>query len=112
MIGAREEDHMIARIWHGMTPIEKAASYTSFLNERAIPDYQSTPGNLAVYILRREQGTKCHFLTLTFWESVQAIQAFAGTPIERAKYYPEDSDFLLEFEPNVTHWEVTGSAKC
>ncbi len=30
--------------------------------------------------------------------------------MEAAKYYPEDKDFLLEFEPNVVHYEVVGHA--
>ena len=102
---------MIARIWHGRTPIEKADAYTSFLNERAIPDYRSIPGNLAVHILRRDEGDIAHFYTFTLWESLEAIRKFAGAPVEKAKYYPEDRDFLLEFEPNVTHWDVTGSAE-
>jgi len=102
---------LIARIWHGMTPATKADNYSEFLSARAIPDYRSTPGNLAVYILRRHDGERTHFVTLTFWESLQAIEGFAGDPVDRAKYYPEDQDFLLEFEPNVQHWEVIGSAK-
>ena len=100
---------MIARLWHGRTPIEKADAYSLFLNARAISDYQGTPGNLAVHILRRDDGDAAHFYTLTFWESLEAIRRFAGDRVARAKYYPEDRDFLLEFEPEVTHWEVVGS---
>lgn len=99
---------MIARLWHGRTPIEKADAYSAFLNERAVPDYRRIPGNLAVHILRRDEGSAAHFYTLTFWESREAIGKFAGEPIERAKYYPEDRGFLLEFEAEVTHWEVIG----
>ena len=99
---------MIARLWHGRTPIEEAGAYSQFLNARAIPDYKGTPGNLAVHILRRDDGSVAHFYTLTFWESLEAIRRFAGDPVARAKYYPEDRDFLLEFEPEVTHWEVVG----
>ena len=102
---------MIARIWHGMTHRVKAGEYTDFLNARAIPDYRGTPGNLGVHILRRDDGNKTHFITLTFWESLELIKIFAGDPVDRAKYYPEDRDFLLEFEPKVQHWEVVGSAK-
>lgn len=101
---------MIARMWHGITPEAKGDKYSDFLNERAIPDYRSTPGNLSVYILRRDDGDKTHFITLTFWESLDAIKGFAGDPVDRAKYYPEDRDYLLEFEPKVQHWEITGSA--
>lgn len=43
---------------------------------------------------------------LTLWESEDAIKRFAGSEIEKAKYYPEDEKFLLELEPNVTHYEV------
>ncbi len=102
---------MIARIWHGRTPMEKADAYSAFLNERAIPDYRGTPGNLAVHILRRDERDTAHFCTLTLWESLDAIRNFAGSVVEKAKYYPEDREFLLEFEPNVTHWDVTGSAE-
>ena len=102
---------MIARMWHGRTPMEKADAYSAFLNERAIPDYRSIPGNLAVYILRRDEGKTTHFYTFTLWESLEAIRKFAGLEIEKAKYYSEDCGFLLEFEPNVTHWDVTGSAE-
>jgi heme-degrading monooxygenase HmoA len=71
-----------------------------------LPDYRSTPGNLAAFILRRTDGDVTHFITVTHWESTQAIQAFAGKDVARAKYYPEDSDFLLEFEPAVQHSEL------
>ncbi len=101
---------MIARMWHGRVPSGKAQAYREFLNERAIPDYQSVPGNLSVHVLERPEGDVTHFITLTFWEDMRAIRGFAGQDVERAKYYPEDGDFLLEFEPNVVHYEVVGSA--
>ena len=97
---------MIARMWHGITPTAKADDYLAFLQSRALPDYRRTPGNLAAHILRRADGDITHFTTLTFWESLQSIEAFAGADIARAKYYPEDSGYLLEFEPTVQHWEL------
>jgi len=100
-------------MWHGVTLRGKADEYAKFLRERAIPDYESMPGNLSVHILRRddEDGERTHFTTLTFWESMDAIEKFAGTPVDRAKYYDEDKDFLLEFEPTVMHWEVAGTSQ-
>ena len=101
---------MIARIWHGTTPSRKADAYLQFLLRRALPDYRSVPGNRGAWVLRRADGEVTHFLTLTHWDSLDAIRAFAGDDIARAKYYPEDQDFLLAFEPTVTHHELHGSA--
>jgi len=40
------------------------------------------------------------------WDSLQSIAAFAGDDIDRARYYPEDSRYLVELEPTVTHYCV------
>lgn len=101
---------MIARMWHGRVPAEKARRYREFLNARAIPDYRSVPGNINVHVLERADGPVTHFVTLTFWESMEAIRGFAGDDVEIAKYYPEDQEFLLEFEPRVIHYEVVGQS--
>jgi heme-degrading monooxygenase HmoA len=101
---------MIARIWHGRVPAQKARVYRDFVTSRAIPDYQSVPGNLSVHILQRDEGDVTHFLTLTFWKDLDSIRGFAGENVETAKYYPEDRDFLLEFEPKVSHYTVVASA--
>ncbi|MEW6286178.1 MAG: antibiotic biosynthesis monooxygenase [Chloroflexota bacterium] len=101
---------MIARIWHGITPASKADEYVEFLNKTWVKDYQAVEGNLGVYVLRRIEGGQAHFLTLTFWDSVEAIKRFAGEEYEKARYYPEDKDFLLEFEEKVAHYEVMVSA--
>jgi len=100
------DQSLIARTWHGRTAAIKADEYLKFLIGRAIPDYQSIAGNRGVTILRRTQGAEAHFLILTVWESRAAIEAFAGADIEKAKYYDEDQEYLLEFEPTVTHYEV------
>lgn len=97
---------MIARMWHGVTPASKADEYVEYLNKTGLPDYAATEGNRGVYLLRKIEGDQAHFITLTFWDSKQAIKKFAGQDIEKAKYYPEDAQFLLEFEPLVQHYEV------
>ena len=97
---------MICRIWHGRTTARKADAYATFLAQRAIPDYRSIKGNIDVEILRRDEGSITHFLTVTHWDSEQAIHQFAGKDILEAKYYPEDKDFLLEFEPEVQHFTI------
>lgn len=96
------------RIWHGMTAAIKADEYREFLIQRAIPDYRSIVGNLSAAVVMRMDGGEAHFLTISTWDSEESIRAFAGEDIETARYYPEDKDFLLEFEPNVLHYEVAG----
>ena len=99
---------MIVRMWHGKVPTAKADAYRKFVNERAIPDYQSVEGNISIYILERTEVDITHFIPLTFWKDLDSIKGFAGEDVEVAKYYPEDEGFLLEFEPKVVHYEVVG----
>ncbi len=98
---------MIARLWHGRTLVEKTTDYLAFLTERAVPDYSGVNGCLGVYLFHRIEGNVTHFQTLTFWSSEEEIRAFAGDEVLRAKYYPEDQEYLLEFEEQVLHYEVT-----
>ena len=97
---------MIARTWHGRVPAEKANAYHHYLLETGVKEYRATEGNRGVHVLRNLEGDEAHFLLLTFWESWDAIKTFAGDDVQRARYYPEDADYLLEFEPAVTHYEV------
>ncbi|MBI5351056.1 MAG: antibiotic biosynthesis monooxygenase [Chloroflexi bacterium] len=99
---------MIVRMWHGRVETNKAQAYREFLNQRAIPDYQSVAGNIRVHVLERQEGDVTHFITMTFWTDMDSIKGFAGNDPEVAKYYLEDKDFLLEFEPTVVHYEVVG----
>ncbi len=101
---------MIVRLWHGRVPASKTEAYREFIVRRAIPDYRAVPGNISVHVLERRDGEVTHFMSLTFWEDLESIRGFAGDPVENAKYYPEDQDFLLEFEPKVVHYEVVGKA--
>ena len=97
---------MIARIWRGVTPEEKAEQYFEYLRETGLKDYRAVPGNQGVQVLRRTIDGKTEFLLISLWESYEAIHAFAGNDLERAVYYPKDKAFLLELEPKVTHYEV------
>lgn len=97
---------MIARIWHGVTPAAKADDYYKMLQRTGLVDYRATPGNRGAYALRRLNGDKAHFLMLTFWGSEKDIEAFAGSDVTKARYYPGDEDYLLELEDRAQHYEV------
>lgn len=97
---------MIARLWHGRVPEEKSKSYHRYLIETGLNDYKKVKGNQGVFLLKRNEGEVSHFYTLSFWDSIESIKKFAGEDYDKARYYPEDKDYLLEFEPKVSHWEV------
>ena len=97
---------MIARIWRGITLVEKADDYLAYLHETGLKDYAHTPGNRGVSVLRRNQGEHCEFMLISLWESMDAVRAFAGENPDRSVYYPEDEQYLLQMEPLVRHYEV------
>ena len=97
---------MIARQWHGRVRASDADAYYAYLLGTALMDYRQTPGNRGVQVLRRQEGDEVHYFLTTLWDSWASIKAFAGDDVERARYYPEDTRFLLELEPTVTHFEV------
>ncbi len=96
----------IVRLWHGRVPSENGDEYEKFLVERAVPDYSSVKGLLKIYFTRRDDEDATHFLLVTIWESMDVIKNFAGEDPNRAKYYPEDDNFLLEKEKYVQHYEI------
>ena len=97
---------MIVRIWRGETPAEKADEYLDVLRRTGVADYRTTEGNKGVRILRRIVDGRAEFVILTTWDCYDSIRCFAGDPIDKARYYDEDKNYLLEFEPTVSHYEV------
>ncbi len=97
---------MIARKWHGRVPAEKAEAYHKYLLKTGLKEYASITGNRGVFLLTRKEGDITHIDTLTFWDDIEAIKRFAGEDYEKARYYPEDKDFLFEFELHVIHYDV------
>ena len=67
---------------------------------------RATPGNRGVYVLRRIRQNRAEFTFISLWDSFDAIRRFAGEDYEKAHYYPEDRDFLVELEPFVEHYDV------
>ena len=102
---------MIARLWRGRVPPEKAEAYLKLMQGVAIRDYRATPGNLGAWCLHRPNGSAVAVHMLTFWESKAAIAGFAGQDISQARYYDFDPDYLLAMPQAVDHYEIlTGHA--
>ena len=98
--------YMITRAWHGTTSLENADYYLQFLLQDGTKEYLQTKGNLSVKVWQQKTENCCHFWTVTEWENVDAVKAFAGEDYEKAKYYPQDVGILLEFEEKVNHYET------
>ena len=101
---------MIARNWHGRVRAAQSDAYYAYLLRTGLADYRATPGNRGVLVQQWTEGDVSHFLLTTLWDSIDAIKQFAGEEYTKARYYPEDDDFLLEREPFVTHTAVLMAA--
>ena len=97
---------MIARVWHGTTSKENRAAYQEYL-ESAVPnEVKGAKGNIGVYILVRDSAELSEFMVVSFWESMKAIEAFAGKDTSKPVYAPRDSEFLTGLESAVKHYDV------
>lgn len=96
---------MVARIWHGWTPAAKADAYVDYLKRTGVKEQTSLAGNRGDLVLRRLEADKAHFIVLSLWDSMEAVRAFSPDP-EKAVFYPEDEEYLLELTPGIEHYEV------
>lgn len=98
------------REWRGLVPRELADDYERVLDRTGLRDYAATPGNLGVWLLRDDdpkgRDGLTEFTTLTLWTSFEAIRAFAGADVSRARYYPDDDAYLVERPDRVRHYLV------
>ena len=97
---------MIARIWRGRVRASDLAAYRDYVERTGLADYRNTNGNHGAYILTNVVSDVGHIVTLSFWENLDVIRAFAGDDISLARYYPEDERFLLDFPEFVEHYDV------
>ena len=79
-----------------------------YIRETGFAEYGQTPGNRGAWMLRRDEGERTEFITLSLWESEDAIRSFAGDDIEAAVLYPEDARYLIGGGSAVAHYEVVG----
>lgn len=98
---------MIARVWHGRVRPGLLEEYRRYVAQACLLDYRATSGNLGAYVFTKEGDDHGDVITLSFWESYESIARFAGNDIGRARYYPEDPRFLLDFPERVEHFDVT-----
>jgi heme-degrading monooxygenase HmoA len=89
----------IARIWRGRTRPERADEYEAYNYEVGIrPLIDKAMG---VQTFREDRETHSEFMTISYWESVEAMAGFAGSDPTRIHHLPRDEEFLIELPKSV-----------
>jgi hypothetical protein len=99
---------MIGRIWHGWTTPENADRYERLLKEEIFPGIEAkrVAGYRGIRLLRRPVGDEVEFLTLMWFETWQAVRAFAGEDYERAYVPAKAREVLSRFDERSQHYEL------
>jgi heme-degrading monooxygenase HmoA len=95
----------ILREWRAEIRPATSAAYVKYVQDTGIVEYRRTPGNLgAVVAVRDIDDSRSEIVTLSWWTSMDAVQAFAGDPPDRARYFPDDDQYLLTRPDHVRHY--------
>jgi heme-degrading monooxygenase HmoA len=97
---------MIARTWSARTTSEQAPKYAAHLREQVIPGIRGIDGYRGATLLQRDADGHVEMTVITYWRSLDAIRAFAGSDLERAVVADEAAALLTDFDRRVTHWQV------
>ncbi len=96
---------MVARVWRGRTAAARTDEYTRYL-EAGLSPFRTIPGSRGCQMMRRTLGDVTEFVVISYWESRDAIQAFAGADIEKPHHLPRDGELLLELPQAVQHFDI------
>jgi heme-degrading monooxygenase HmoA len=100
---------MIARVWHGFTKPEHADAYEALLKPELLPGLSKIKGYEGSCLLRRNAAAEVEFITIIFWESIDAIRAVAGADYETPVIPPERRQYLAHYDARAAHYEVRSS---
>lgn len=102
------ETPTIARIWRGRTTAARADEYAAYLHEHGIKPLEQKA--LGVQLFREDRETDSEFVTISYWESVEAMSRFAGPDPRRIHHLERDPEFLIELPEGVQVLEIVTSA--
>ena len=97
---------MIGRVWHGWTTPENADAYDALLRSEVLPGIDRIDGFRGAHMLRRDAGDEVEFMTLTVFDSLEAVRDFAGEDFEVAVVPPEARELLAHFDERSEHYEI------
>jgi antibiotic biosynthesis monooxygenase (ABM) superfamily enzyme len=99
---------MISRIWHGWTRPENAEAYQALLKTAILPGIaaRNINGYGGAHLLRRENGDDVEFVTVLWFDSMDAVSEFAGEEHDVAVVPPEARSLLERFDERSAHYDV------
>jgi antibiotic biosynthesis monooxygenase (ABM) superfamily enzyme len=97
---------MITRLWCGWTAIDNADAYEQFLLGELFPSMRDIPGFRGADVLRRAEDDEVAFVTLTRFDSVDAIRAFAGDEYETPVIEPQALTLLSRYDQQALHFDT------
>ncbi len=99
---------MIGRIWHGYTTHANAAAYEELLKHEIFTGIRgrNIAGFQEIQLFRRELAEETEFVTLMWFDSLEAVRAFAGEDYEQAVVPPKAKALLSHFDHRSQHFEV------
>ncbi len=97
---------MIARHWRGWTAPENADAYQDLLSGTVLPELKRISGYRGGYVLRRDVADEVEFVVVNLFDSIAAVQQFAGSDYAIAQFEPEARRLLARVEPLASHYEV------
>jgi hypothetical protein len=104
---------MISRIWHGWTTPAKANAYEELLKREIFVGIQGRriSGFQSIQLFRRDLGEEVEFVTVMWFDSLEAVRIFAGDDYEVAVVPPAARALLSRFDARSQHYEVKASLK-
>lgn len=97
---------MIERVWRGWIAPERAEEYQLFLRDEFLPSAHAIAGYRGARVMRRRVGDEIEFMTITRFDSIEAIRDFAGEELERAHVAAPARALLGRWDEKVAHYEI------
>jgi heme-degrading monooxygenase HmoA len=97
---------MIARIWRGWAPQERAGDYQRHYESEVSSNLRAVSGFRGARLLRRDDGGEVLFTSVTWFDSLDAVRGFAGDDYERAVVEDAARAALSRWDERVSHHEV------
>ena len=94
----------IIRIWRGRTKPELADAYEEYNYEVGVKPLIRTA--MGVQTLREDRDEESHFVTISYWESVEAMSRFTGSNPNQVHHLPRDAEFLIELPKRVEIYRI------